>query len=123
MVGDAKINDLLQALLGENLNWLLPLPGDWHILFNFQKVLLKPYADAGLMSLAKVSGYRAETLKSLMNASNFRRTHLFLLQCFEAFYEFFLDMFLSSDTVQQAENEKLNMTCCFSFKKYMMKIP
>ena len=57
------------------------------------KVLIKPYGDAGLMSLAKVSGYRVVALKSLMGASNFRRTHLFLLQSFEAFYEFFLGMF------------------------------
>lgn len=92
VVGDAKIYDVLQALrieYGENLRWLIPLPGDWHVLFNYQKVIIKPYADAGLMSLARVSGYRAETLKSLISASNFRRTHLFLLQCFEAFYEFF----------------------------------
>ena len=103
--------DVLQELsieYGENLRWL-PIPGDWHILYNYQKVLIKPYGDAGLMSLAKVSGYRAETLKSLMSASNFRRTHLFLLQCFEAFYEFFLGMFFSSGSISELEEERVKL--------------
>lgn len=65
------------------------------MLLNYQKVLMKPYGDAGLVSLAKESGYRAETLKSIKNATNFRRTHLFLLQCFEAHYKYFLFLFLS----------------------------
>ena len=112
VVGDAKIFDVLQELsieYGENLRWLVPIPGDWHILYNYQKVLIKPYGDAGLMSLAKVSGYRAETLKSLMSASNFRRTHLFLLQCFEAFYEFFLGMFFSSGSISELEEERVKL--------------
>lgn len=85
------------------------MPGDWHILFNYQKVLIKPYGDAGLISLAKVSGYRAETLKSLMSASNFRRTHLFLLQCFEAFYKFFLGMFFSGECTTDIEEERMKL--------------
>ncbi|SMN01636.1 hypothetical protein SPONN_2736 [uncultured Candidatus Thioglobus sp.] len=112
VVGDAKIFVLLQELrieYGENLRWLLPLPGDWHILFNFQKVLVKPYADAGIMSLAKVCGYGAETLKSLRNANKFRRTHLFFLQCFEAFYEFFLGMFFARDSIPPIEKERLKL--------------
>ena len=45
--------DVLQELsieYGENLRWLVPIPGDWHILYNYQKVLIKPYGDAGLIN-------------------------------------------------------------------------
>ena len=35
---------------------------------------MKPYADAGLKSMAKASGHHEDTLTSL---SNFRRTHKF----------------------------------------------
>ena len=65
-MGDAKVYDLIQDLkteYGDNLQWLIPFPGDWHLLLNYQKVIMKPYGDAGLMSLAKVAGYRAQTLK------------------------------------------------------------
>ena len=61
------------------------------------------------MSLAKVSGYRAETLKSFVSASNFRRTRLFLLQCFEAFYEFFLGMFFSCGSISELEEERVKL--------------
>ena len=78
VVGDAKTYDILQNLrreYGGQLQWMLPLPGDWHILYNYQKVLLKVYGDAGLLQLAKVAGHRSETLKSLAQASHFKRTH------------------------------------------------
>ena len=45
VVGDAKTYSLLVAITreyGEELNWLLPYPGDWHILLNYQKVVMKP---------------------------------------------------------------------------------
>ena len=83
VVGDAKVYDLLQSIrleYGNHLTWLIPLPGDWHVLYNYQKVLMKACGDAGLVTLAKAAGYRAETLTSLIKAKNFRRTHLFLLQ-------------------------------------------
>ena len=96
VVGDAKIYDVLQAIrieYGDNVNWLIPIPGDWHTLYNYQKVLMKPYYDAGLVNLAKKAGFRSETLKSLKTSSNFRRTHLFLLECFESVYEYFLQSY------------------------------
>ena len=43
VVGDAKTYEILQSLrrqYGSQMQWLLPFPGDWHILYNFQKVLL-----------------------------------------------------------------------------------
>ena len=39
---------------GDVFDWL---PGDWYMLFNFQKVLIKPYFDAALKDLAKTAGY------------------------------------------------------------------
>lgn len=98
VVGDAKTYNLLQAICYEyksHLLWCLPFPGDWHVLYNYQKVLMKPYADAGLASLGKAAGHRAETLTSLLQTSNFRRTHEFLLQAFEAFYRYFLSLFVT----------------------------
>ena len=77
VVGDAKMYNILQDICFEyksQLKWLIPFPWDWHVLFNYQKALMKPYADAGLASLGKASGHRAETLTTLMQAMNFRRT-------------------------------------------------
>ena len=99
VVGDAKTYDILQNLrceYGGQLQWMLPLPGDWHLLYNYQKVLLKVYGDAGLLQLAKVAGHRSETLKSLAQASHFKRTHHFILQSFEAIHRLFLRLYLHS---------------------------
>jgi ribosome-binding factor A len=60
VVGDAKTYDILQYFrrqYGSQIGWMLPFPGDWHILFNYQKVLLKIYGDAGLLDMAKVAGH------------------------------------------------------------------
>ena len=97
VVGDAKTYDILQSLrrqYGSQMQWLLPFPGDWHILHNYQKVLLKIYGEAGLLQLARVGGHMAETLTSAL-ASHFKRTHHFILQSFEAIYRLFLRKYLS----------------------------
>ena len=99
VVGDAKTYDILQDLkkhYGSKMDWLLPFPGDWHILYNYQKVLLKIYGDAGLLQLAKVAGHRSETLTSLALASHFKRTHRFLLQSFEAISRTLLSKYIQS---------------------------
>ena len=54
---------------------------------------MKAYADAGLVQLASASGHRAETLTSLIQCSNFRRTHNFLLSNFEALYRVFVSWY------------------------------
>lgn len=54
VVGDGKTYDYLMKLKlehGAGLNWLLPFPGDWHILKNFSLLLMKVYGDAGLKEL------------------------------------------------------------------------
>ena len=48
-VGDAKIFKVIHSIkedYGEHFNWVLPFPGDWHTLLNYQKALMKAYADS-----------------------------------------------------------------------------
>ena len=76
--GDQVAHQYLQAIkneYGNDLKWLLPFPGDWHLLKNYQEVMLKIYFDAGLSDLAKCSGYLPNSVRS-----NFKRVHHFLLE-------------------------------------------
>ena len=71
VVGDAKTYDILQSLrrqYGSQMQWLLPFPGDWHILYNYQKVLLKIYGETGLLQLEAL--YRLFLLKEHMSSSS-----------------------------------------------------
>ena len=104
VVGDAKVYTIMQAIkaeYGDHLGWLIPWPGDWHILLNYQKTLMKAYNDAGLSKLGAISGHRAETLTSLVNCSNFKRTHNFLIQAFQAFYNYFISLYLARANTRQ----------------------
>lgn len=100
VAGDAK---------GNHLKWLLPFPGDWHVLLNYQKALMKSFADAGITDLGKLSGHRAETLTSLIKCSNFKRTHRFIVEVYQALYHFFLSVHLekSLDAKQKDSLESL----------------
>ena len=65
--GDQATYERLQsikALYGNDLSWMVPFPGDWHFLKNYQEVLLKIYLDAGLRDLAKASGYQPNSVDS-----------------------------------------------------------
>jgi hypothetical protein len=88
--GDAKLYEVLQSLkfeYGECFKLLLPFPGDWHMLMNFQHALIKPYFDAGLKELAKVAGYLIAAIKS---CGQFKRTHHFIMETWEAVIEHIL---------------------------------
>ena len=71
---------------GAALEKLIIFPGDWHILKNYQPIIIKVYYQAGLKELAISCGFRSATLKSLKTCSNFKQTHLFLLQVWESLY-------------------------------------
>ena len=91
-----------QNIVHAHLHWLLPFPGDWHIMFNYQKVLMKLYCDAGLKQLGEISGHRAETLTSLIQCNHFRRTHNLLSQVAQAFYQFFLTLYTARPEISEA---------------------
>ena len=101
VAGDAKTYLRLKELkheYGNELKWLLPFIGDWHVLYNYQKVLMKVYFEVGLKDLARAAGFRAETLTSLGNSSNFKRTHEFLMQVWETIYRHLFDFYVSHET-------------------------
>ena len=69
LVADSKLYEILQSLkfeYGKELQWVIPFPGDWHLLMNYQKVLMKPYFDAGLKQLAQVAG-QLQQYKAVVN--------------------------------------------------------
>ena len=88
--GDAKLYEILKSLqfeYGEELHWLLPYPGDFHLLMNYQKAMMKPYYDAGLKAMAQAAGY---PLSAIQTCSQFKRTHHFILEAWEAIYRVML---------------------------------
>ena len=96
VVGDGKTFEHLVRLKHEyskELEWMVPFPGDWHTLKNLQPVLMKVYWHAGLHVLAS-KVHRGATLASLVQCSNFRRTHDFLIIAWEAFLRVQLASFL-----------------------------
>lgn len=74
----------IKQTYGQLLHELLIFPGDWHLLANLQPVLLEIYLHAGLKELTEASDFKGETLTSLERCSNFKRTHQFLLQAWQA---------------------------------------
>ena len=89
VVGDAKTYVHLCKIkqdYAREMEWMQPFPGDWHILKNLQPVIMKIYWHAGLQDLAK-KNYKGATLSSLALCSNFRRTHHFLLNAWEAIFK------------------------------------
>ena len=88
VIGDGATFKMLCEIkreYGDALEWLIPYIGDWHLLKNYQEVLMKLFWDAGLKSLAK-SVHKNLTLQSLANCSNFKRTHRFFLQVHESIF-------------------------------------
>ena len=60
--------------------WVIPYLGDWHVLKNYQEVLLKIFWDAGLKQLGNI------LCKTMLKCQNWKRNHRFLLQAYEAIY-------------------------------------
>ena len=60
VTGDAKTYCHIQTLkqeYGNQLSWVLPFIGDWHLMKNYQEVLIHLYYDAGLKHLATASRF------------------------------------------------------------------
>ena len=74
IVGDQKIFAALHKLkrkYGGELDWLLPFPGDWHFMKNYQPILMKIYFHAGLKELASSAGYKGSNLANLESCNDF----------------------------------------------------
>ncbi|XP_072039332.1 uncharacterized protein [Amphiura filiformis] len=96
IVGDLKTFYYLMKLklkYGSGLDWVVPYLGDWHVLKNFQEVIMKVFWEAGLKDIAKLR-HQSMTYQKLQTCGNFKRTHKFLLQTFEALYIYQLKVFL-----------------------------
>ena len=83
----------LKSVYGEALAWLVTYHGDFHLMHNFQEVLMSAYWDAGLKQIAAASSYRGETLTGLSRCSNFSNTTMFLFEVWEALYHHTLNIF------------------------------
>ena len=95
------------------LQKLLIFPGDWHILKNYQPILMKIYYVAGLKEIASNAGYHGSTLNSIEQCSNFKRTHYFLMQAWEALYREMLHTYLSNSS----NTITMDVSCCLVYKK------
>ena len=84
----------LKAEYGSDLSWIIAFPGDWHILKKYQEVLVKIYFDAGLVDIARSSGYIPTSI-----TSNFKRTNHFLMEAWESLYRLMLSIFLQKGNI------------------------
>ena len=101
VIGDMKTFEYIMKVkleLGSAMDWVIPYPGDWHILKNFQEVIMKIYWDAGLKDVAKKTHFNMN-LSKLQSCGNYKKTHRFLMQSYEAIYMLQLKIFLSQRTV------------------------
>ena len=63
VTGDAKTYQHLQSLkldYDQQLSWLIPFLGDFHILMNYQPIISTMYFDAGLKQIASAGGFKGE---------------------------------------------------------------
>ena len=117
VIGDIKTFEYImkvKAELGSALDWVIPYPGDWHVLKNFQEVIMKIYWDAGLKDLAKITHFNMNLTK-LQSCGNFKKTHRFLMQSYEAVYMLQFKMFLAQRTTGQSE-------CTMSNDEILMQV-
>ena len=71
---------------------------------------MKVYYDAGLKNLAESAGHQGETLTSIIKGSNFKRTHQFLLQVWEAMYRQMFKVFMSNNDADSSVSDFLSGT-------------
>ena len=110
VVGDGKSYDHLVKLkneYGENMDLVLPYPGDWHILKNVLPIFIKIYFDAGLKQLA-TKHHHGATLKVLTECSKFAVSHRFFVQSWEAILRHQINSFLLFKSA--GESFEMNLT-------------
>ena len=67
----------------------------WGLAHAFQIALTKPYFDMGLKELARVAGYPVAAIQS---CSQFKRTHSFLMEVWQALYQVIVQRFIEANT-------------------------
>ena len=116
--GDAKLYAIVQALkheYGDELKWVVPYPGDWHVLKNYQLALMKAYYDAGLKDMARATGY---PITQIQSCSQFKRVHYFILEAWEALYRAMLAKFLD---VHVQNSSIWHTATCEEFQELILK--
>ena len=96
IVGDLKTYEYIMNAKrdrGKSMDWVVPYVGDWHVMKNFQIVIMKIFWDAGLKELAKVV-HKGASVLNIKNCQNFRHTHRFILHIYEALHLYQLNCFL-----------------------------
>jgi hypothetical protein len=103
--------DELKTEHSELFSWLLPLPGDWHTLLNFQPVLKKMFLHAGLEELAVKFGYVEGSVKGTLEENKFFwRNRWFIFETWEGMFRAMLFHFLKEkgyDVDQTSLKEKV----------------
>lgn len=125
VVGDGKTYDHLHSLkveYGKELNWLIPLPGDWHILKNYQEVIMKVYFDGGLRQAAKKAGYSDGILNSIGGCGKFKRTHEFILKAWESILRIFQSHFIANNVEGKTVAEQITTTLTTHSKNHVPDI-
>ena len=78
---------------GKRYSWLMPYPGDWHLLLHAAKAMLKRYWGAGVEYVAKrLSGDDRKAAEG----SDYRRSHHHLTVMYEAFMRVVIERFYAA---------------------------
>ena len=79
--------------------------------------MMKIYYTAGLRELAKNSSYHGSTLKSMEQYSNFKWTHNFLLQAWEALYREMVRIYITNTGTTICEDVSCILLTSIGLKK------
>ncbi len=116
--GDAKTYNVIQAIkheYGEDLSWLIPYPGDWHLLKNYQCCIMKPFFEAGLKDLANFSSYPTQ---SIGGCTQLKRTHRFLMEVWEALFRSMLQCFKANSNSNKVDEIVTSILSDFANTNY-----